>query len=279
MDLDEYRRDSRERWDRSSVNWNDEREFLWRATHRVSERLVERLSPQPGDAVLEVAAGTGDTGLLVAGLVGAEGRLIQTDFAPGMVDAARAFAAEAGAQNVEHRLLDAERMDLDDDSVDGVLCRWGYMLMADPAAALAETRRVLRDDGRLSFAVWGPPDRNLWAFIPGHALVEAGHVEPPEPGAPGIFAMADPDRIKELVVGAGFGEPEIEAVAVEWGYTDPALHWEKTMKLSAPMIETMQNLPEPERERIRELVASRVAEKVAEDPGALNGSSWVVTAS
>ncbi len=115
--------------------------------------------------------------------------------------------------------------------------------------------------------------------IPGHALVEAGHVEPPEPGAPGIFAMADPDRIKELVVGAGFGEPEIEAVSVEWGYTDPALHWEKTMKLSAPMIETMQNLPEPERERIRELVASRVAEKVAEDQGALNGSSLVVTAS
>ena len=84
--------------------------------------------------------------------------------------------------------------------------------------------------------------------------------------------MADPERIKELVVGAGFGEPEIEEVTVEWGYTDPALHWEKTMKLAAPMIETMQNLPEPERERIRELVASRVAEKVAEDQGALNGA-------
>ena len=46
--------------------------------------------------------------------------------------------------------MDAEKMDLEDDSVDGVICRWGYMLMADPAAALAETRRVLRDGGRLS---------------------------------------------------------------------------------------------------------------------------------
>ena len=50
--------------------------------------------------------------------------------------------------------MDAEKMDLEDDSVDGVICRWGYMLMADPAAALAETRRVLRDGGRLAFSVW-----------------------------------------------------------------------------------------------------------------------------
>ena len=49
-----------------------------------------------------------------------------------------------GVHNAEFRVLDAERMDLETDSVDGVLCRWGYMLMSDPAAAFAETRRVLR---------------------------------------------------------------------------------------------------------------------------------------
>ena len=98
-------------------------------------------------------------------------------------------------------------MDLDDSSVDGVICRFGYMLMADPAAALAETRRVLRDGGRLSFAVWGAPDQNLWAAIPGMTMVERGQLPPPEPGAPGIFAMGDPGRISELVTGAGFAEP------------------------------------------------------------------------
>ena len=65
--------------------------------------------------------------------------------------------------------MDAEHMDLDDDSVDGVICRFGYMLMADPAAALAETRRVLRPGGRLVFSVWGPPDRNPWVSQLGHA--------------------------------------------------------------------------------------------------------------
>jgi SAM-dependent methyltransferase len=111
--------------------------------------------------------------------------VISTDFAPEMVDVARRQSEARGLTNVEHRVLDAERMDLDDDSVDGVVCRWGYMLMADPAAALRETRRVLRDGGRLAFAVWGAPDRNPWVAVPGMTLVQRGHMPPPEPGAPG----------------------------------------------------------------------------------------------
>lgn len=279
MDLDELRRESLANWDRFAGNWSEERDFLWGATHTVGERMVDRLAPEPGDTVLELAAGTGDTGLLAARLVGVNGRLIQTDFAPGMVEAARRVAADSGLENVETRQLDAENMDLDDDSVDGVLCRFGYMLMADPTLALGETRRVLRDGGRLSFAVWAQPDRNLWAFIPGFALVEAGHMPPPEPEAPGIFAMSEPDRIKELVTGAGFGEPEIEEVTVEWDYSDPAVHWEKTMKLAAPIAQAVGELDPDEQERIREVVASRVAEKVAEDSAAMHGHTWVVSAS
>jgi ubiquinone/menaquinone biosynthesis C-methylase UbiE len=72
----------------------------------------------------------------------------------------RRRGAELGVNNVEYRVMDAERIELDADSVDGVLCRFGYMLMADPAAALRKTRRVLRRGGRLTLAVWGAPERN-----------------------------------------------------------------------------------------------------------------------
>ena len=79
--------------------------------------------------------------------------MIETDFAPEMVGVAGRRAAELGLANVETRILDAEKMDLDDDSVDGVICRWGFMLMEDPAAALGECRRVLKDGRRLAFVV------------------------------------------------------------------------------------------------------------------------------
>ncbi len=279
MDLDEYRRDSLANWNRLAGNWASEREFLSGTTGPVGERMVERLDPKPGQMILELAAGAGETGWNAAERVGDDGKLIQTDFADEMVEVAQTFAAESGLSNVENRRLDAESMDLADDSVDGVLCRFGYMLMADPAAALAETRRVLREGGRLCFAVWAAPDRNQWAFIPAFALVEAGHLSPPEPGAPGIFALADPERIRELVTGAGFSEPEIEEVAVRWNYTDPAVHWEKTRKLAGPLSEKLESLPHDEQERIRALVAERVSEQMAQDPAALDGISLVVTAS
>jgi SAM-dependent methyltransferase len=278
IDLDEYRKNSYENWDRIAANWDSEREWIHAATGAVSERLIERLDPKPGDTVLDIAAGTGDTGYMAAERIGAEGKLISTDFVPSMVEAAKRVGAGLGLDNVEYRVLDAEKMDLDDNSVDGGVCRFGYMLMADPAAALAETRRVLRDGGRLVFAVWTGPDENLWAFIPGKVLVERGHLPPPEPGMPGIFAMADPERIRELVTGAGFGEPEIEHVEIAWPYGDAEDHWQFTLKLAGPLADKIGSLEEEEREAVRLEVRSRIESAMADD-GSIDGNIHVITAS
>ena len=278
IDVDEYRRNSLDTWDRWAANWERERDFLWSTTGRLGERLVERLDPKPGDTVLELAAGVGDTGFAAAERIGDQGKLISTDFAPSMVDVARRAGERAGLGNVEYRVLDAERMDLESSSVDGVLCRFGYMLMADPAAALAETRRVLRDGGRLSFAVWALPDRNLWAFIPGMTLVELGHLPAPEPGEPSIFAMGDPNRVKALVDGAGFGEPRIEEVALHWDYSDTDVHWQKTLALAAPIAEAVGKLDPGEQERVRGLVRERAAERLSEDDAGLDGVALAVLA-
>jgi SAM-dependent methyltransferase len=207
---------SYEAWQAMAPGWERWRALLEQALAPVREWLITELAPRPGDTVLELSAGPGDTGFAAAAILGERGRLISTDFSPDMVEVARRRGAELGLENVDYRVIDAERIELDADSVDGVLCQSGYMLMADPAAALSETRRVLRPGGRLALSVWGAPERNPWAAIGGRFLVERGHMPPPEPGAPGIFAMASEERMRALLEGAGFTDMRMEEVPVRW---------------------------------------------------------------
>ena len=204
-----YREQSRQTWGKMAPGWEDRNEWMTNVAGAVSEWIVERVDPQPATTVLEIAAGPGDLGFRVAERIGDSGRVKSTDFAPEMIDVARRLGGDRGLGNVEYQVLDAEQMNLEDDSVDAVVCRWGYMLMADPLAALGETRRVLRDGGALAFAVWAPPDRNPWAAIPAMTLVQRGYMPAPESGAPGIFAMGEPDRIRELVAGSGLRGPRV----------------------------------------------------------------------
>jgi SAM-dependent methyltransferase len=220
VDREEYRRTALENWQVMAAGWERRRAELERVTRPVSERMVQALDPQPGDTVLELAAGPGDTGFLAATILGEKGRLISSDFSSEMVEVARRRAAELGLGNVEHRVIDAEEIPLDDDSVNGVLCRFGFMLMPDSAAALAETRRVLRPGGRLALAVWGQAERNPWISIAGRILAERGLAPPPEPGTPGMFVLADAERLRELLEGAGFGVERVEDLPVLFTYDD-----------------------------------------------------------
>jgi SAM-dependent methyltransferase len=248
------RQQSRAAWGTVARGWYAQREGSWKASRPVSEWMVRKLDPRSGDTVLELAAGVADTGLLAARLVGRSGRLIVTDFTPEMVAAARRRAEELGVQNTEFRVLDAERMDLKTDSVEGVLCRWAYMLMIDPPAAFAETRRVLRAGGRLAFSVWAARERNPALSLVGGVLESQGHIPPPEPNAPSAFAMADPERIRELVVGAGFAEPEIEEVSFRWPFAEQDAYWRYLTETAASASPLLRSLSPAVRKAVREQV-------------------------
>jgi ubiquinone/menaquinone biosynthesis C-methylase UbiE len=212
MGADEYRRTSLENWKTMAAGWERRRADIDSSAAPVREWLVRELDPQPGQTILELAAGPGDTGFAAATMLGDEGLLITTDFSPEMVEVSQRRADELGLHNVEFRVMDAERLDLDDESVDGVICRFAFMLMVDPLAALKESRRVLRPGGRLVFAVWRGPESNPWVSIAGRIFAARGLVPPPDPDAPSMFAMADDDRVHTLLEAAGFGHVRIEDV-------------------------------------------------------------------
>ncbi|HEX2504459.1 MAG TPA: methyltransferase domain-containing protein [Miltoncostaeaceae bacterium] len=248
---EEYRAASREVWDRMAAGWDRRRDWMWEASQAVGQWMVDALAPRPGQTILELAAGLGDTGFAAAAALGGEGRLISTDFSAEMVEAARRHAAELGIGNSEHRTMDAERIDLEDASVDGALCRWGYMLMADPAAALRETGRVLRDGGRLAMSVWGDPERNPWASVPARIIMDRAGAPPPDPEAPGIFAMASERRTRSLLEDAGLEVRRMEVIEVEWSFASADDVWTFVRDLAGALALVLKAMPEPDQSEVR----------------------------
>src|SRR5258707_8625576 len=153
FDANAHRESSLQGWEEAAAGWVRSGERVRAFGAPVSHWMLDAVAPQPGQRVLELAAGLGETAMLAAELVAPVGGVVVSDQAESMLDGARARAIELGLANVEFQVLNAEWIDLPLASVDAVLCRWGYMLMADPEAALGETRRVRRPRGRLAPAL------------------------------------------------------------------------------------------------------------------------------
>lgn len=279
MDREAYRRTALENWQTMASGWERRREEIERVTRPVTELMVDALDPQPGDTVLDLAAGPGDVGYAAAALLGDDGRLISSDFSSEMVEVARRRAAHLGLGNVEHQVLDALEIELEDDSVDGVLCRFGYMLMPDPEGAMSETRRVLRPGGRLALAVWSTAERNPWISIAGRILAELGLAPPPEPGEPGMFVLAEEERLRGLLESAGFAVERIEDVPVLLTY-DGVGHYITAARDTGGMFSRIwRDASDDEREAITAGLADRFASFAVDGGYALPGVAVVAVAS
>jgi ubiquinone/menaquinone biosynthesis C-methylase UbiE len=245
-------------WNTVAPGWRRRRQYIWDVSHEVGERLVELLDPQPGETVLELAAGPGDTGFIAAARLGS-GRLISTDVSPEMVETATARGGELGLDNVDYRVVDAQAIDLEDGSVDGVLCRWGYMLVPNPLSALEETLRVLRPGGRVALSVWAQADANPWSTAVGSALLELGVMEKPDPDTPGPFRLGDPERLRELVRSAGFDDFELEDFPVTWRHESFDDYWAVTSDLSFLVMTALETLEPDVVEDVRRRTAAALA--------------------
>ncbi len=240
----------RAEWEGVAEGWRRHGTAIDDRTLPVRARMRSLLAARPGDTVLELAAGLGALSGELAQDVAPDGRVVCSDVSEGMLSGAREQAPSRGL--IDFRVLDAQDIAMEDDAVDGIACKFGLMLLPDPVRAVAECRRVLRPDGRLVAATWGPPEANLWIATFGAAMLAHGHALPGDPLEPGgIFSLSAPDRLEALLAAGGFDEVAVEPVDVDEHHAAFDDYWQRRVDTSGPLTAILHRLDDEQVAAIR----------------------------
>jgi len=238
--------------------------------------LLDRVGLQPGDRVLELAAGPGSLGATWSQLVGPTGSVVVSDIAPGMVDVARRRNSVLG--NVETAVIDAGAIDRPDGSFDVVACRMGLMFTPDPSVAFAEILRVLRPDGRFGALTWGGIEHNPWMTCVGMAAMANGLVSGGPPVGPGgIFSLGDPVGLETLAKDAGFVDVAIEAIAITFRADTVDAHVERVSSLAGPLATVLRAASPDQLAALRRTAANLAAPYLTSDGLEIPGQALLVS--
>ena len=252
--MDEYRAASLQNWSAVAPDWGELADRIDQQLRPAADWIIDAVAPRPGDRVLELAGGPGTLSILIAERVSPDGSVLHSDFSEEMVKVAWKRFESEGVGDIESRVMDAEQIDLPDASMDVVVCRMGYMLMADPAAALRESARVLAAGGRVALAVWTDAPSNPWVSLPMQAVATELNAPPPPPDAPGLWSLGDRQRVEGLLRDAGLNEIRIEILDGSAEYESAEQWLAATKRLAGPLKALFANLEQPAREAIERRV-------------------------
>jgi len=275
----EYKTRERESWASAAAGWGRRDELLREGAAPVTERMLELAAIAPGQRVLDIASGTGEPAISIARAVGENGRVVGTDLVDEMLAYARRKAANEGLDNIEFRCVDGESLAVGEGLFDAVTIRWGLMFMPEPQSCIALAHGALQTGGRISVACWAAPEKNPFISLLTQTLDRYMDVPRPPPGAPGIFSMADPDRLCGVLESAGFINitlEEIEFTIVE--VEDGQAYWEAMSDLAAPVMRLVRQLGEQARVAFISDVIDTANAEMTGGRLRMQGTTWIAAA-
>ncbi|MGH8013602.1 MAG: class I SAM-dependent methyltransferase [Candidatus Binataceae bacterium] len=268
---DNQRRD----WDAAAAGWKKWWPLFERSAQHVSDRLVELAGVGPGARVLDIATGNGEPAVTAARRVGASGRVIAIDQAPGMLAIARERAASMGLSNIEFHQSDAESLAIGERDFDAITCRWGLMFMPDLTGTLERLCQRLKPRGRLATAVWSTPDKVPMITIATETVRKLAGLPASAPGGMDPLRLADTSILETALKTAGFKDVSVERMMVnsEFDSADDFTNFRRDV--SAPFRAMLASKPPELQRRILDAIIS-AAKEYADADGRIRTSNETI---
>ena len=222
--------------------------------------IVAAAQVQSGMRVLDIACGTGEPAISIAGLLAGSGEVVGMDISPAPLKIARDRAAQRGLSNVTFEQADAHELPFPDNGFDRITSRLGVMFFSDLPRALGEMHRVLKPAGRAILLVWGPVDQPYFHTTIGTVLRFLPGAVMPEPGRK-MFALAEEGVLSQMLRQAGFTHVTEELVTVPWTWMGtPEELWEYFQDVTVPFASLLQSIPTDRRQEVDAEVVKAVGQ-------------------
>ncbi|MGN6297873.1 MAG: class I SAM-dependent methyltransferase [Ginsengibacter sp.] len=274
--LDNIRDTQKQLWNKFSPGWQKWHQFTEEFTHKVTETMIHDLQLKKTDTVLDIAGGTGDPALKIAAIV-TEGNVICTDQAEGMLAIAKKKAEDRKIKNFTTQLAGVSNLPFEDATFNAVSCRYGFMFFPDMTLAAQEMARVLKPGGHLTTAVWDGPQKNYWITVTMDTIKKYLPIEPPAPGAPGIFRCAEEGAMKKIFTGAGLKNITETQVTIILNAGTAETYWDYIYEIAAPVSMALSKTDKDTKDKIKDQVINKVNEKFGKGKVNIPASTIVVS--
>jgi ubiquinone/menaquinone biosynthesis C-methylase UbiE len=265
----------KESWNKFSPGWKKWDEMTMNFLKPMGEEIIRSLKLKETDVVLDIATGTGEPGLTIAGIV-KKGRVTGTDISEGMLAVARENAEKRGINNFETVYCDVTEMPFDSNYFDAISCRFGFMFFPDMALAIKEMVRVLKPGGRIATSVWNVPEKNFWVTATMGTIMNTLQVPPPPPGAPGMFRCAKAGLMTDLFRQSGLKNVSQVEVPGKLPCGTADVYWNLMTEIAAPVVAALDKADDPTKLKIKNEVLNKINEKYPSGNVAIDSNAIVI---